>query len=90
MNEERLKSLLFNSCKRKRKLSEKEANDAVDYYIEQNEMMYFYKCLFCNKYHLTHSPPIKELDEQILNGLIQKANTMDIPNRRKRPCKRRR
>jgi hypothetical protein len=90
MSDERLQHLLFNSCKRKRKLSEKEANDAVDYYTERNEVMYFYKCSFCNKFHLTHSPPIKQLDDEILNRLIQKANTMDIPNRRKRPCKRRR
>lgn len=45
-------------CLRKRNLSENEANDYIDkYLIETNVLLYYYKCPFCSSIHLTKKEP---------------------------------
>jgi hypothetical protein len=53
------------TCKRKRKLSYEQAEDLVDYKAALGEVIFYYKCHFCKKHHITSSPPNPEITKVI-------------------------
>lgn len=49
----RLRWIIKRTCLRKRNLTEEEANQIVDECAAKGDLIYFYKCDFCNSHHMT-------------------------------------
>ena len=59
--------IILRSCTDKRSLSKAEADNTIDYYAKKQMIMYYYKCDFCNRFHVSkYSESNKTL--QILGG----------------------
>lgn len=55
----KVKFVIEKSCVDKRNFSEAKANDMIDYYLkEQNLLLYYYKCPYCSSHHLTKKQPV--------------------------------
>lgn len=48
-----VKRIMNRSCVNKKSFSEEAANGVVDRLAERGELIFFYKCEFCNAFHLT-------------------------------------
>ncbi len=49
-------------CTNKKALSKDEADDVIDRYIRHGQIMYYYQCLLCGKFHVTSIEPFKKED----------------------------
>lgn len=48
-----IKFVIDRACLRKVNLTEEQANRVVDIEASQGRLLYFYKCEFCNSFHMT-------------------------------------
>lgn len=61
------REIIFRSCIDKSSLSKADAENAIDHYAKQNKVMYYYRCDFCNRFHISkQSETAKTL--QIIGG----------------------
>lgn len=59
--------IILRSCLEKKSMSKFEADKVIDYYAARNRIMFYYKCDFCNRYHISkNSETTKSL--QIIGG----------------------
>jgi hypothetical protein len=48
----------YRTCERKKKLSKLQADDIIDRIaLKEKRLIYYYKCKYCDKYHLTKKEP---------------------------------
>jgi len=45
--------IIERSCTNKKSLSKEEADDIIDRKARRGQVMYYYKCEFCSRFHLT-------------------------------------
>ena len=56
---ENIQFIIERSCLNKRSYTRKSADDVVDQALkEHNKLFYYYKCQFCNSFHLTSKEPV--------------------------------
>lgn len=48
---------IWKSCLSKKSYKKKNVDDVVDRFLSHGEMRYYYKCNFCNGYHITKNEP---------------------------------
>lgn len=48
-----VKFVFERSCLRKKSFSRNAADAVVDRFAEKGELIFYYKCQFCNSYHMT-------------------------------------
>jgi hypothetical protein len=60
------------SCLSKSNLSLERANQLVDYHAKNNNVIYYYKCGFCNSYHLSKKSPSEVIFGQNLQIQLQR------------------
>jgi hypothetical protein len=53
-----IKYIMERSCLNKKSYTLKQADRAIEYAYTQNRMFYYYKCQFCQSFHLTSKEPI--------------------------------
>jgi hypothetical protein len=53
---DRIQFIIYKACLRKANLSLESANRLVDHHAANGRLIYFYKCDFCDSYHLTKKP----------------------------------
>lgn len=71
-HQERLTKLYYSGCHGKFKLSKEKADDLIDQALSEGRMMYYYRCHFCGKHHLTSGEPSKKI-QSFLNDHRRKA-----------------
>ena len=47
------KEIIEKTCTSKVSMSRKEADETIDRYAKQGRLFYYYKCSFCNRYHIS-------------------------------------
>lgn len=52
-----VKFLIERSCLDKKNLSKQEADRVVDWNSSRGKLLYYYKCDFCQSYHMTRQEP---------------------------------
>lgn len=45
--------VILSSCLDKKSFSKKEADGVIDYYAKRKKIMFYYKCDFCNRFHIS-------------------------------------
>lgn len=45
--------VINKTCIDKKSLSKKEADETIERYAKQGRLFYYYKCNFCNRYHIS-------------------------------------
>lgn len=55
--------LIKRACLSKNSYNLKEADDIIDLKAAQGIILLYYKCAFCNRYHLTSNKELKDTKE---------------------------
>jgi hypothetical protein len=64
---DKIEYIFERSCLRKANLTEEVANSIIDRCLQQeNRMLYYYKCNFCNSFHLTSQEPTSETKVEVI------------------------
>ena len=58
--------IMERTCLRKKNLNKEKANRVIHIFARQGELVYYYKCHFCNSFHVTSSPPDKEHENPVV------------------------
>ena len=48
-----IKEIIERTCINKAGMTRKEADETIDRYAKQGRIFYYYKCKFCNRYHIS-------------------------------------
>lgn len=58
MTEQEVQHIFHRACLRKANLSEETANEIINKALaREHKLLYYYKCQFCDSYHLTSREP---------------------------------
>lgn len=49
--------IMNRTCLQKSNLTEERANSIIDHHLKNGKLLYYYKCPFCNSFHLTKKIP---------------------------------
>ena len=55
--------LINRACLSKQSYSKSQADNMVDFKAAQGIVLLYYKCAFCNSYHLTKNKELKDTNE---------------------------
>lgn len=53
-----IKFIIERSCLNKKSFNQKQADNAIEAALARGKLFYYYKCQFCNSFHLTSKEPL--------------------------------
>ena len=68
-----LRTIIERTCTNKVEMSEEEANQTIERFAQKGRIMYFYRCPFCSRFHVTRQTGTVQHIE-VIGGNNEKRN----------------